>query len=166
MAVRHLAGRRWHHGGMTDLDVQFFQTAPGRWIKPEGAVSVDVILKGGDGMRGATNVTWVTIGAGSGSRSEPAVSYGVGGTAISVAGDGGASGSSPAPVANGAGGGGSSALCPAAAASTPDPSVIPGKITALSFAASDLPDTIEVGLSGGYAPGGGFAMIITHLEGA
>ena len=108
---------------MSDTDVQHF-TEDGTWVKPPGAVRVEVTLKGGDGESGS-----------------PGLRGGAGGT-VSTAGILGAAG----------GGGGAGGASFGTLTVRPGPGG-KGETVSKSFAAGDLPDSVpvEVGRAGGFA---------------
>ena len=108
---------------MTKPDVQHF-TEDGTWVKPPGAVRVDVTIKGGDGESGG-----------------PGLRGGAGGT-VTLAGSLGAAG----------GGGGAGGCSFGTLTVRPGPGGT-GETVTKSFAADDLPDRmpVTVGQPGGFA---------------
>ena len=121
---------------MADPDVQHFDK-DGTWVKPSGAVRVEVTLKGGDGHPGG-----------------PGLCGGAGGTMTSAsyhhlagAGGGGAGGASEITIGD------------ITYIAEPGPGA-PGETVKRSFDAADLPDqlSIEIGQLAGYAH------VITYFE--
>jgi hypothetical protein len=131
---------------VSNPDIQYFAVS-GTWVKPAGAVRVDIVLQGG----GAGNAVPYP---------ETAVSPSGGGT-------GGSWPVIPAGVYPGECGGNSSAYI--GRRINPNgyqcSSGEPGDIRVSSFDAADLPDTVEVEVGKGGRPGGrdGYALIVTHL---
>jgi hypothetical protein len=109
-------------------DIQYFEV-DGTWVKPPGAVRVDIVLKGGDGG----NATDAGGGEGGGATFIDPVRI-------------------PASVAT--------------ARSPQDGNH--GILGVMSFDAADLPGPVSVTIGKGGRPGGqdGYALIITHLDGA
>lgn len=143
---------------VTKPDIQYFDS-DGTWVKPDRAVRVDIILKGGDsgyatGGNGAISPD-ANIGGGGGS-SSGMVTVTPGGAVMTGAGGGGGRGG--ATVAD---------VGPNLSAygwiGTSDSG---GELKAVFYPARDLPDVMPVEVGRGGRPGGrdGYALIVAHLE--
>ncbi len=142
---------------MSNPDIQFFAVS-GMWVKPPGAVRVDIVLAGGDGG----NLTYAANTTGP---KAVVVHGGVGGGV----GTGPAGQSSGATVIGGSGGGASHIgdyPRHASAAASSHGSGTPGTLSVVRLDADDLPDTVEVTVGKGGRPGGrdGYALIIAHVD--